>query len=192
MRISRQAARRAAVLLLAAFVTELIAALCGSAPLLRAEMLVLMAAAYGMNAVAAYWLKSWTALAASLAGCALAVLLPGGTNPAWIGNITVNLLYLAIYLPMQAALGRSLGEADVSRGTLTLGRRWAVTLLVGRFLSSAAYLLSELYGVQQGSRLFGLQLVLEIAALVAVFASYVYMVRYLWRARTLLAEQEGL
>ena len=44
---------------------------------------------------------------------------------------------------------------------------------------------------QQGSftPLFAVQLVLEIIALIAAVVSYIWMVRYLWRARRLLAEE---
>ena len=37
--------------------------------------------------------------------------------------------------------------------------------------------------------LFTLQVVFEMIALLAAIVSYIWMVRYLWRARTLLKEQ---
>ena len=41
----------------------------------------------------------------------------------------------------------------------------------------------------QYTLLFRVQIVLEITALLAAIVSYVWMVRYLWRAKTLLKEQ---
>ena len=63
-------------------------------------------------------------------------------------------------------------------------RRWVLCFLP--FFQAQAVL-----SAQQGSftPLFAVQLVLEIIALIAAVVSYIWMVRYLWRARRLLAEE---
>ena len=156
--------------------------------------LTLMLGCYLMNAYAAFRLRAWAALAAAAAGGLLVLLAPGGTEPAWIGNIVVNLLFLLFYLPMQNAMDRALRAADVSRGTLRLGRIWAVAALVQRGASMMGFLPifageAEKSAAQGAyTLLFSLQVGLEVVALIAALVSYVCMVRYLWRAKALLAE----
>lgn len=187
MKTAQQSARRAAVWALAAFVVQLVGAACDFSAGTALSALVCMAAFYLMNAYAAYLLKSWTAVAAAVAGALLVVLLPGGTEPAWIGNIAVNLVYLAIYLPMQQAWDRHLSEADVSRASLSIGRGWVIAMLIGRGSSIGGFM-PAFEGLQPGDQLFSLVLMLEVVALIAGFTSYVFMVRYLWRAKRLLAD----
>ena len=125
----------------------------------------------------------------------LTLLLPNGTNPAWIGNMLVNLLFLLLYLPMQRGFDRRFRAQDASEQTLRIGRTWALTTLIQRGASMMGFLplfegQTEL-SVAQGAytTLFTFQVALEIIALLAAVVSYVWMVRYLWRAKTLLKEQ---
>lgn len=187
MKAAQQSARRAAVWALAAFVVQLVGAACDLSAGTVLSALVCMAAFYLINAYAAYLLKSWVAVAASIIGGLLVVLRPGGTDPAWIGNIAVNLIYLAIYLPMQQALDRRLCETDAAGAARSIGRGWVIAMLIGRGSSIGGFM-PAFAGLQAGDELFGLVLMLEVVALIAGFTSYVFMVRYLWRAKRLLAD----
>lgn len=156
---------------------------------------VLMALCYLMNAWAAWRLRCPLALSAALIGCVLTLLLPNGTHPDWIGNILVNLLFLAMYLPMQSGFDRKFRALDASAQTLRLGRTWSMTTLIQRGASMMGFLplfagQAELSAAQGAcTTLFTLQITLEMIALLAAIVSYIWMVRYLWRARILLKAQ---
>ena len=125
----------------------------------------------------------------------LTLLLPNGTNPDWIGNMLVNLLFLLMYLPLQRSFDRKFRALDASEQTLRLGRTWSLTALIQRGASMMGFLplfvgQAELSAAQGAyTTLFTLQVVFEMIALLAAIVSYIWMVRYLWRARTLLKEQ---
>ena len=190
----RENAASAANWVLIAFVVQVAAAF---SPTLLGETaeLVLLAASYLMNGWAAWRLRCPVALGAALVGCALALLLPNGTNPAWIGNMLVNLLFLLIYLPMQRGFDQKFRALDASEQTLRIGRTWSLFTLVQRGASMMGFLplfvgQAELSAAQGAyTTLFTVQVVLEMVALLAAIVSYIWMVRYLWRARTLLKEQ---
>lgn len=50
--------------------------------------------------------RCWVALGASAVGALLTVTVPNGTDPAWVGNMAVNLLFLLFYLPMERDFDR--------------------------------------------------------------------------------------
>ena len=190
----RENAASAAKWTLAALIVQVAAAACiGMVGALAGA--ALMAVCYVMNAWAAWRLRCLVAVGAALVGCVLTVLLPNGTSPDWIGNMLVNLLFLLIYLPMQRSLDRKLRAADASEQTLRIGRTWSLSTLVQRGASMMGFLPlfvgeAERSAAQgQYTLLFRVQIVLEITALLAAIVSYVWMVRYLWRAKTLLKEQ---
>lgn len=190
----RQNAASAANWTLAALAVQIVAAICiGKVGALAG--LVLMAVCYLMNAWAAWQLRCLVALGAALVGCVLTVLLPNGTNPDWIGNMLVNLLFLLIYLPMQRGFDQKFRALDASEQTLRIGRTWSLATLIQRGASMMGFLplfvgQAELSAAQGAyTTLFTVQVVLEMVALLAAIVSYVWMVRYLWRARTLLKEQ---
>lgn len=190
----RENAASAANWVLIAFVVQVAAAF---SPTLLGETaeLVLLAASYLMNGWAAWRLRCFVALGASVIGCVLTVLLPNGTNPAWVGNMLVNLLFLLIYLPMQRGFDQKFCALDASEQTLRIGRTWSLFTLVQRGASMMGFLplfvgQAELSAAQGAyTTLFTIQVVLEMVALLAAIVSYIWMVRYLWRARTLLKEQ---
>ena len=190
----RQNAASAANWVLLAFVVQVAAAF---SPMLLGETteLVLLAVSYLMNGWAAWRLRCPVALGAALIGCALTLLVPNGTDPTWVGNMLVNLLFLLIYLPMQRGFDQKFRALDASEQTLRIGRTWALVTLIQRGASMMGFLplfegQAELSAVQgQYTLLFRVQMVFEIIALLAAIVSYVWMVRYLWRARTLLKEQ---
>ena len=191
--MSRSNASGAAIWTLAAFAAQIAASLFLNGALRPAGML-LMELCYLMNAFASFRLRCWVALGASAVGALLTVAVPNGTEPAWVGNMAVNLLFLLFYLPMERDFDRRLRAADASEQTLRLGRTWAMATLVQRGASMMGFLpyfegQAEL-SVQQGAytALFCVQMGLEVVALLAAVVSYVWMVRYLWRAKTLLAE----
>lgn len=190
----RQNAASAANWTLAALAVQVAAAVCiGMVGALAG--LVLMAVCYLMNAWAAWRLRCFVALGVSVVGCALTVLLPNGTNPDWVGNMLVNLLFLLIYLPMQRGFDQKFRALDASEQTLRIGRTWSLFTLVQRGASMMGFLplfvgQAELSAAQGAyTTLFTVQVVLEMVALLAAIVSYIWMVRYLWRARTLLKEQ---
>lgn len=190
----RQNAASAANWTLTALAVQIVAAICiGKVGALAG--LVLMAVCYLMNAWAAWRLRCLVALGAALVGCVLTVLLPNGTNPDWIGNMLVNLLFLLIYLPMQRGFDQKFRALDASEQTLRIGRTWSLATLIQRGASMMGFLplfvgQAELSAAQGAyTTLFTVQVVLEMVALLAAIVSYVWMVRYLWRARTLLKEQ---
>lgn len=154
--------------------------------------LALMLLCFLINAFAAYKLRSWIALAAAVVSGIVAVALPYGTNPAWIGNIGVNLLFLLFYLPFERDIDRILRTREVSDQTLGLGRTWALATLIQRGASMLGFLPifegQAEQSIQKGSYtvLFSLQAAFEVIALIAAVFSYVWMVRYLWRVKTLL------
>ena len=190
----RENAASAAKWTLAALIVQVAAAACiGMVGALAGA--ALMAVCYVMNAWAAWRLRCPVAVGAALVGCVLTVLLPNGTSPDWIGNMLVNLLFLLIYLPMQRSLDRKLRAADASEQPLRIGRTWSLSTLIQRGASMMGFLPlfvgeAERSAAQgQYTLLFRVQIVLEITALLAAIVSYVWMVRYLWRAKTLLKEQ---
>ena len=158
--------------------------------------LTLMLGCYLMNAYAAFRLRAWVALGAAAAGGLLVLLAPGGTEPAWMGNIAVNLLFLLFYLPMQSGMDKALRDAHAPTGTQRMGRVWAIATLVQRGASMMGFLPmfageAEKSAAQGAyTALFSVQVWLEMIALLAAIVSYVWMVRYLWRAKTLLAEEK--
>ena len=190
----RENAASAAKWTLAALMVQIAAAVCiGKVGALAGA--ALMAVCYLINGWAAWRLRCFAALGVALVGCVLTLLLPNGTNPAWIGNMLVNLLFLLLYLPMQRGFDRRFRAQDASEQTLRIGRTWALTTLIQRGASMMGFLplfegQAEL-SVAQGAytTLFTFQVALEIIALLAAVVSYVWMVRYLWRAKTLLKEQ---
>ena len=190
----RQNAASAANWVLLAFVVQVAAAF---SPMLLGETaeLVLLAVSYLMNGWAAWRLRCPVALGAALIGCALTLLVPNGTGPTWVGNMLVNLLFLLIYLPMQRGFDQKFRALDASEQTLRIGRTWALVTLIQRGASMMGFLplfegQAKLSAVQgQYTLLFRVQMVFEIIALLAAIVYYVWMVRYLWRARTLLKEQ---
>ena len=146
-----------------------------------------------MNGYAALRLRCTAALAAAAAGAALSVLMMAGAS-GWAVSMASNLLFLLYYLPLQNAFDRHLAAADVSNGTRRLGRVWAYATLVQRGASMLGFLPcfdgQDVLSLQQGSYtpLFTVQLALEVIALLAAFVSYIWMIRYLCRARVLLRE----
>ncbi|MDY3619412.1 hypothetical protein [Agathobaculum sp.] len=192
--VSAKNARRAATLALVGLGCQLLGALIIGVPGGQAAALAVIAAFYLLTGYAAYLLKSQIAIVAAVAGLALTALPIASMVPSWSANVAVNLIYIVLYLPMQRAFDRVLYDADVSQGTLTLGRCWVVSLLIGRGASMLGFMpyfegQAELSTAQgQFTMLFRIQLILEIVALIAAFVSYVCMVRYLWRARGLLEE----
>lgn len=190
----RENAASAAKWVLIAFAVQVAAAL---SPKVFGETarLVLLAASYLMNGWAAWRLRCLPALDAAIIGCVLVLLLPDGTNPDWVGNMLVNLLFLLMYLPMQRGFDKKLRTADVSEQTLRIGRTWSLATLVQRGSSMMGFLplfigQAEISTAQgQYTLLFRVQMLFEIAALLAAIVSYIWMVRYLWRAKTLLKEQ---
>ena len=193
--MSRSNASGAAVWTLAAFAAQIAASLFLNGTLRPVGML-LMALCYLMNAFAAFWLRCWVALGASAVGALLTVTVPNGTDPAWVGNMAVNLLFLLFYLPMQRGFDEKLYAAHAPEQAHRLGRVWAMATLIQRGASMLGFLpyfegQAEL-SVQQGAYtvLFCVQMGLEVVALLAAVVSYAWMVRYLWRAKTLLAEDK--
>ena len=183
----RENAASAAKWTLAALIVQIAAAVCiGKVGALAGA--ALMAVCYLMNGWAAWRLRCFAALGAAFVGCVLTLLLPNGTNPAWIGNMLVNLLFLLLYLPMQRGFDRRFRAQDASEQTLRIGRTWALTTLIQRGASMMGFL-PLFKGQTELSTLFTFQVALEIIALLAAVVSYVWMVRYLWRAKTLLKEQ---
>ena len=146
-----------------------------------------------MNGYAALRLRCTAALAAAAAGAALCVLMMAGAS-GWAVSMASNLLFLLYYLPLQNAFDRHLAAADVSNGTRRLGRVWACATLAQRGASMLGFLPcfdgQDVLSLQRGSYtpLFTVQLALEVIALLAAFVSYIWMIRYLCRARVLLRE----
>ena len=146
-----------------------------------------------MNGYAALRLRCTAALAAAAAGAALSVLMMAGAS-GWAVSMASNLLFLLYYLPLQNAFDRHLAAADVSNGTRRLGRVWACATLIQRGASMLGFLPcfdgQDVLSLQQGgyTPLFTVQLALEVIALLAAFVSYIWMIRYLCRARVLLRE----
>ena len=118
-------------------------------------------------------------------------------DTGWAGAIAVNLLFLLLYLPLQNGLDREMCAADIPDRARRLGRVWAYATLLQRGASMLGFLPlfqgQAALSAQQGSytTLFTVQLALEIIALIAAVVSYIWMVRYLWRARKLLREEAG-
>ena len=185
---------RAAVLMLAALAVQVAAAVC-LGYVSRSAGLALMVLCWLTNAWAAWDLRCYPALAAALIGCALEIVVPNGTDPAWIGNILINLLFLLVYLPMQLGFDRALDAVDASAHLRGVGRVWAMAALIQRGASMMGFApffegQAEL-SVQQGQYtvLLLVQMALEMVALLAAIVAYIWMIRYLWRAKTLLKEQ---
>lgn len=191
---SHQSARRSATLLLGALMIQVGGAMYAASATADLSMLMvtLVAVFYVLTAIGAYMVRCWLAVAAAVAGGLISCLLPAGVIPTWTVNIGINLVYLVMYLPLQRAFDRMLSEADVSRGTLVLGRGWAMSMLISRAASMIGFLPlfvgQDAISLAQGqfTSLFIAQLGLEIAAMIGGIVSYVFMVRYLWRARGLL------
>lgn len=191
----RQNAASAAVWTLAAFAVQLVAGVCADA-VGKAVGMALLLACWLMNGYAAYRLRCRAALGAAAAGAVLAAIQLAGIDPGWAGSIAVNLLFLLFYLPLQRGFDEKLYAAHAPEQTHRLGRTWAMATLIQRGASMLGFLpffqAQAVLSAQQGSftPLFSVQLVLEIIALIAAVVSYIWMVRYLWRARKLLAEEE--
>lgn len=104
---------------------------------------------------------------------------------------------MLLYLPLQNGLDREMCAADIPNRARRLGRVWAYATLLQRGASMLGFLPlfqgQAALSAQQGSytTLFTVQLALEIIALIAAVVSYIWMVRYLWRARKLLREEAG-
>lgn len=190
----RQNAVSAAVWTLAAFAVQLVAGVCADA-VGKPVGVALLLVCWLMNGYAAYRLRCPAALGAAAAGAVLAAVQLAGIDPGWAGSIAVNLLFLLFYLPLQRGFDEKLYAAHAPEQAHRLGRTWAMATLIQRGASMLGFLplfegQAEL-SVAQGAytTLFTLQVALEIIALLAAVVSYVWMVRYLWRAKTLLKEQ---
>ena len=194
MSVKKETACRAATLLLAALLLQLAGALLAPHLELRVMSLWLVAAFYLLTAFSAWSLRCWLGTAGAILGVAVTCLLPAYDWPSGMVNVLISLSYLVMYLPVQHAMDQVLSENDVSRATLTIGRGWSVSLVISRVASITAFLpyfeqQAEISAAQgQFTLLFRIQLLLEIAALVVGIVSYVFMVRYLWRARALLRD----
>ena len=181
--------------MLIAFAVQLVASLLVNTAAWGLGM-ALVLACWLMNAYAAYCLRSWAALAASAAGAALVLVNLCGMQLGWLGDIAVNLFFLLFYLPLQRGFDEKLYAAHAPEQAHRLGRTWAMATLIQRGASMLGFLpffqAQAVLSAQRGSftPLFAVQLVLEIIALIAAVVSYIWMVRYLWRARRLLAEEE--
>ena len=190
----RKNAASAAVWTLAAFAVQLVAGVCADV-VGKPVGIVLLLVCWLMNGYAAYRLRCPAALGAAAAGAVLAAVQLAGIDPGWAGSIAVNLLFLLFYLPLQRGFDEKLYAAHAPEQAHRLGRTWAMATLIQRGASMLGFLplfegQAEL-SVAQGAytTLFTLQVALEIIALLAAVVSYVWMVRYLWRAKTLLKEQ---
>lgn len=190
----RQNAASAATWTLVAFAVQLVAAVCVDA-VGQVPGMVLMLACWLMNAYAAFRLRCWVSLAAAFAGAALVLVRLSGADTGALSDIAVNLFFLLYYLPLERGFDEQLRAADVSEKTLRLGRTWALMTLIQRGASMMGFLPyfegQDVLSVQQGSytTLFCVQLGLEVIALLAAVIAYIWMVRYLWRARVLLNEE---
>ncbi len=189
----RQNAASAATWTLAAFAVQLIAGVCADMVGKPAGMALLLIC-WLMNGYAAYRLRCPAALGAAAAGAALAALSAAGLS-GWAVSIASNLLFLLFYLPLQRGFDEKLYAAHVPEQAHRLGRVWAMATLIQRGASMLGFLPcfqgQDVLSAQQGSftSLFAVQLVLEMVALIAAIVSYIWMVRYLWRARKLLPKE---
>ena len=189
----RQNAASAATWTLAALAVQLIAGVCADMVGKPAGMALLLIC-WLMNGYAAYRLRCPAALGAAAAGAVLAALSAAGLS-GWAVSIASNLLFLLFYLPMQRGFDEKLYAAHVPEQAHRLGRVWAMATLIQRGASMLGFLPcfqgQDVLSAQQGSftSLFAVQLVLEMVALIAAIVSYIWMVRYLWRARKLLPKE---
>ena len=189
----RQNAASAATWTLAALAVQLIAGVCADMVGKPAGMALLLIC-WLMNGYAAYRLRCPAALGAAAAGAVLAALSAAGLS-GWAVSIASNLLFLLFYLPMQRGFDEKLYAAHVPEQAHRLGRVWAMATLIQRGASMLGFLPcfqgQDVLSAQQGSftSLFAVQLVLEMVALIAAIVSYIWMVRYLWRARRLLPKE---
>lgn len=189
----RQNAASAATWTLAALAVQLIAGVCADMVGKPAGMALLLIC-WLMNGYAAYRLRCPAALGAAAAGAVLAALSAAGLS-GWAVSIASNLLFLLFYLPMQRGFDEKLYAVHAPEQMHRLGRTWAMATLIQRGASMLGFLPcfqgQDVLSAQQGSYtpLFAVQLVLEIIALIAAIVSYIWMVRYLWRARKLLPKE---
>lgn len=189
----RQNAASAATWTLAALAVQLIAGVCADMVGKPAGMALLLIC-WLMNGYAAYRLRCPAALGAAAAGAVLAALSAAGLS-GWAVSIASNLLFLLFYLPLQRGFDEKLYAAHVPEQAHRLGRVWAMATLIQRGASMLGFLPcfqgQDVLSAQQGSftSLFAVQLVLEMVALIAAIVSYIWMVRYLWRARRLLPKE---
>lgn len=189
----RQNAASAATWTLAAFAVQLIAGVCADMVGKPAGMALLLIC-WLMNGYAAYRQRCPAALGAAAAGAVLAALSAAGLS-GWAVSIASNLLFLLFYLPLQRGFDEKLYAAHVPEQAHRLGRVWAMATLIQRGASMLGFLPcfqgQDVLSAQQGSftSLFAVQLVLEMVALIAAIVSYIWMVRYLWRARRLLPKE---
>ena len=189
----RQNAASAATWTLAALAVQLIAGVCADMVGKPAGMALLLIC-WLMNGYAAYRLRCPAALGAAAAGAVLAALSAAGLS-GWMAGIASNLLFLLFYLPMQRGFDEKLYAVHAPEQMHRLGRTWAMATLIQRGASMLGFLPcfqgQDVLSAQQGSYtpLFAVQLVLEIIALIAAIVSYIWMVRYLWRARKLLPKE---
>lgn len=189
----RQNAASAATWTLTAFAVQLIAGVCADMVGKPAGMALLLIC-WLMNGYAAYRLRCPAALGAAAAGAALAALSAAGLS-GWAVSIASNLLFLLFYLPLQRGFDEKLYAAYAPEQAHRLGRTWAMATLIQRGASMLGFLPcfqgQDVLSAQQGSYtpLFAVQLVLEMVALIAAIVSYIWMVRYLWRARRLLPKE---
>ena len=190
----RQNAVSAAVWTLAAFAVQLVAGVCADA-VGKPVGVALLLVCWLMNGYAAYRLRCPAALGAAAAGAVLAAVQLAGIDPGWAGSIAVNLFFLLFYLPLQRGFDEKLYAAHAPEQAHRLGRTWAMATLIQRGASMLGVLPcfqgQDVLSAQQGSftSLFAVQLVLEMVALIAAIVSYIWMVRYLWRARKLLPKE---
>ena len=190
----RQNAVSAAVWTLAAFAVQLVAGVCADA-VGKPVGVALLLVCWLMNGYAAYRLRCPAALGAAAAGAVLAAVQLAGIDPGWAGSIAVNLFFLLFYLPLQRGFDEKLYAVHSPGQAHRLGRTWAMATLIQRGASMLGFLPcfqgQDVLSAQQGSftSLFAVQIVLEMVALIAAIVSYIWMVRYLWRARRLLPKE---
>lgn len=148
---------------------------------------------FALSAAGLYLLRCPIGCAGGAAGAVVCLLAMLEVLPA--NALLTNVLHLVLYLPAQSSLDRSLEQYHSSALTRTLGRRWMWTLVIGRVVSCGAVVMPLFAGAEQASiaqnqltLAFYVLLALEVIALVATVISYVYQVRYLWRARGVFSE----
>ena len=193
MKTAGTKARQAASLLLIALAVQLGGSLLAEMANLDTAWLIGILF-YVLSGWATVLLGSRLSLAAAICGAGVCLALPFSLLPQAASVILTNVIYIALYLPVQRVFDQRLKIADVSRATLTIGRGWSLFTLIGRALSIADRLPyfagQDKLSAAQGhfTALFQAQLAIEVAGLLAVVISYVFMVRYLWRAKNLLTD----
>lgn len=150
--------------------------------------------AWGMYCAAPCSLLFRIPFAVALLGAAVTCIQPFILVPPASRSIIISVLLLALYLPMQFAFDSQCALETTSNTTRTLGKKWFRTLVAGRVITIFAQLPlfngspSAIDAQGTYSTLIRLQIALELIALIAVFLSYCYQIRYLWRIRGIFSE----